>query len=260
MFVSRSFRDLTYHQAVSTTGIGECKLIRGTANGHQYAHVKLAVESMESGAGMEFVEQVAEEQAIPERFLSHLEIGCLSVTKHGLWGFPLTDFRIRILDGSYHDGDSSAASFEEAARTATLDAMLHSAPCLLEPWVTVTVRVPEEYLPNVFGDLINRRARLERTVPGTRPSIVCSVPQSEVLDYLSEFASRSGGFGILSLGSPKVFRELPVSEAMYRFCLTCDREMKIPLVRGVAFTENCLICGAAFEPPDSDIGVGVLNR
>jgi elongation factor G len=257
---TRSFRDLNYRQATSLTGIGESHVIRGTAHGGQYAHVELAVEPLGSGVGIEFVEEVADKGAIPERFLSHIEIGCLNAARRGLWGFPLEDVRIRILDGSYHDVDSSNAAFEEAAGKAMLDAMQQASPCLLEPCLTLTVRVPEKYVGDVLGDINRRRARIESGGSGLKPTFIFSVPESETLDYPSALASLSGGSAIWSIRSPKTFRKLPDSLAVDRFCDRCQREMKIPLIHGQAFTENCLICGTAFGPPDAGVGVRVSVR
>jgi elongation factor G len=255
-----SFQNLDYRQAVTKIGVGECKLIRSAQYGHEYAHIEIGVEPIDREAGIEFVEQVVEKGAIPERFLSHIEIGCLNAARRGLWGFPLADTRIRILDGSYHDVDSSDAAFEEAAGTAVLQAMLDSAPNILEPLVNLTVRVPEQYVSTILRDLNARRARIERLISEKRVSILFLVPESEVLDYLPMLAALSGGSGILSMISPTLSEVLPDSLTVDRFCATCDCEMKMPLVRGAAFTDNCLVCGEAFRPPGFDSGVGVLSR
>jgi len=252
-------RNLNYRQAISKTGVGEGKLIRRTAHEDQYAHIKLAVEPLGESEGTVFAEQVTEHNAIPEKFLSHIEMACLNAVQNGLWGFPLADVRIRILDGSYHDIDSSKAAFEEATRMAIVDAMLASSPHVLEPCLTWTVRVPEKYLPNVVQDINARRALILRIVPGPRTTAVFSVPEGETLDYISTLASLSGGCGILSIGSRRIFRELPDSLIVDRFCTLCMREMRIPLIRGEAFSNNCLICGTPFGPPDLDTEVGVLS-
>jgi elongation factor G len=259
MFDALSLRRLNYRQGISRTGIGEYKLIRRTPNGHQYAHVELAIEPLEGGVGIQFAEQIIAGGALPERFMSHIEIGCLNATQRGLWGFPVADFRIQVLDGSYHDTDSSNAAFEEAAGVATLDALLHSEPHLLEPVLALRASLPQKYLPEIFRDLNTRRAQIE-TVSGPGATIAFSIPQSEAIDYLSVLASLSGGSGILSSSSPTAFSELPASLAIDLFCTTCEREMKIPLTRGVPFTEKCLICGTTFGPSENDIGVGVVNH
>ncbi len=183
MFDSHSFRELDYRQGISVIGKGRCTVIRRALHGDQYAHVELTVEPIGSRAGIEFVEVVADRGAIPEQFLSHIEIGCLNVARRGLWGFPLEDIRIRILDGSYHDFDSSNAAFEEAAGKAMLDAMLQASPHLLEPCLTLKVRVPEKYLSNLFGDINGRRAQIESGGSGPKPAIIFLVPESEIVDY-----------------------------------------------------------------------------
>lgn len=261
MFAFLSSEDLHYRQALGTQGAGEGKVIRRGRSGDEYAHVKLCLEPLEDGSGFEFSERTMGAGAIAARFFSYIEIGALRTAQTGLWGFPLTDFRVRIIDGNYHEVDSTASAFEDAAKLATLYAMENSAPKLLEPWLNLTVRVPHEYLGGVFGDLSSRRATVLRQGEFTGgPAVVCSLPQSEAIDYFSTFASLTNGCGTLSLDSSKVFRPLPESLTQCCFCPNCNREMVIPLVRGKLFTETCLICQNPFGPTDFDTGVLVRNR
>ncbi len=162
-------QDLHYRQTIAAASVGEYKLVRRAESGDEYAHVRLALEPLENGGGFEFSDQIAVDAAVPEKFLSHIEIGALQAARVGLWGFALADFHIRVLDGS--DVDSTDAAFEEAAKIALLEAMEHSAPRLLEPWITLKVRCPEEYLAAVFADLNSRRGIVESTESGKRPAI-----------------------------------------------------------------------------------------
>lgn len=89
-----------YRQGILQAGVGEHKLIRRVASGHEYAHVRLRVEPLKNGGRYEFSEEVTACGSLPVRFLSHVEIGALKAAEEGLWGFPLDSFRVCVLDGS----------------------------------------------------------------------------------------------------------------------------------------------------------------
>lgn len=151
---------LNYRQSIQSRAFGEGRIVRQTGGVGEYAHVKLSVEPMAGNIGFQFTENVTLRDSLPRKFLSYIELGILSASKKGLWGFPVGGFLVYIEDGSYHDVDSTTAVFEEVARNAFVSVLLEASPVILEPTVLCNICVPEEYIPAVFGDLNQRRFRV----------------------------------------------------------------------------------------------------
>lgn len=250
---------LNYRQSIHSKGIGEQKIVRQTGGVAEYAHVKLSVEPLAGTIGIKFTENVTPDRTLPREFLSYLEMGVLSVSKKGLWGFPAGGILIRIEGGSYHDLDSTAAVFQKVAAEAFKSAMLASHPLILEPTVTCIVCVPEEYMPAVFGDLNQRRFRVTNTRKMHFHEIEGIVPQSEVLDLLPNLAVRTSGAAYCSM-HPEGYEKLPEGLTTDLYCTACERDMRIPLLNNIPITEKCLICGTPFDLPDLDASVPVPKR
>jgi elongation factor G len=240
----------SYWQTPRRAGKGEAKIIRTTQMQHRYAHVEMLVQPLERGTGFEFSDEAATTGAIPQSFLLSVEAGGLRAAQIGLWGFPLTDFRATILNGSYHDVDSNNEVFEEVAELAFFEAMLQSEPFLLEPWIRLAVSVGEEYLPAVFDGLSRHRSLITDTQKASANRITMRIPQSEAVHFLGTFASLTAGTGTFSASSPDCLDELPMSLTWRFFCPFCSRDMIVPLIQGKPFADKCLICGTPFEPPD----------
>ena len=181
------------------------------------------------------------------------------MSKKGLWGFPTGGILVYVFDGSYHDVDSTAAVFEKVAAKAFKVALLAAQPVILEPTVSCTVCVPEEYMPAVFGELNRRRFRVTNTRSRHFHEIDGISPQSEMLDLLPQLAARTGGTAYCSM-HPEGFEKLPESLTTDRYCSSCERDMRIPLLNNIPLTDKCLICGTAFNSPDFDASVPVLKR
>jgi elongation factor G len=254
---------LNYRQSIQSKGIGERKIIRQTGGVAQYAHVELSVEPLVGAMGIQFTENVTPRGALPREFLSYLELGVVSASKNGLWGFPVGGILVYIQDGSYHDVDSTAAVFEEVAAKAFKSAMVVSHPVILEPTVSCMVSVPEEYMPAVFGELNQRRFLITKTRKIQFHEIEGIVPQSEVLDLLPHLAVETRGTAYCSM-HPEGYEKLPESLTAEFYCTSCERDMRIPLLNNIPITEKCLICGAVFHPPDDlsdfNASVPVLKR
>jgi len=250
---------LNYRQTISSKGVGEHKIIRQTGGVPKYEHVKLHIEPLPGTWGFQFAENVTAHGSLPREFLSYLEMGVLSASKKGLWGFPVGGFVVCIDDGSYHDVDSTAAVFEEVARGAFISALLVASPVILEPTVKCIVSVPEEFMPAVFGELIQRRFRVTSTRKMHFHEIEGIVPQSEVLDLLPHLAARTGGTAFCSM-HPEGFEKLPESLTTDLYCASCERDMRIPLLNNIPLTDKCLICGATFDSPDLDASVPVRKH
>lgn len=250
---------LNYRQSVGAKGDGEGKFVRQTGGIAQYADLKLSVEPLVGTMGIQFSENVTSDGTLPREFLSYIEMGVLAVSKKGLWGFPVGSVLVYVFDGSYHEEDSSGAAFEKAAGKAFEAALLAAHPLILEPTISCSVCVPEKYMPAVFGDLNQRRFRIANTRKAHLCEIEGIVPQSEVLDLLPQLAARTGGTAYCSM-HPEGFEKLPESLTTSRYCSSCKRDMRIPLLNNIPITDKCLICGTAFNSPDFDTSVPVLKR
>jgi elongation factor G len=254
---------LNYRQSVQSKGIGEQRIVRQTGGVAEYAHVELSVEPLVGTMGIQFTENVTSQRALPQEFLSFIEMGVLSVSRKGLWGFPVGGILVYIFGGSYHDVDSTAAVFEEVAAEAFEEALLAAQPVILEPTVSCTVCVPKEYMPAAYGDLNQRRFHITNTRTMHFQEIDGIASQSELLDLLPHLAARTGGTAHCSM-HPEGYEKLPESLTTNLYCTSCEREMRIPLLNKIPLTDKCLICGRAFDSPDDtpdlDASVPVLKR
>ncbi len=254
---------LNYRQSIQSKGIGERKIVSQTGGVAQYAHIKLSVEPLVGTMGIQFTENITPHNTLPREFLSYIEMGVVSASKKGLWGFPVGGILVYVFDGSYHDVDSTAAVFEKVAIKAFVAAMLASHPTILEPTVSCIVCVPKEHMPAVFGELNHCRFRVAQTREAHFYEIEGTAPQSEVLDLLPHLAARTGGSAYCSM-HPEGFEKLPESLTRDLHCTSCKRDMRIPLLNKVPLSDRCLICGTAFvspdDSPDLDTSVPVLKR
>ena len=165
--------------------------------GHgQFGDCKIQVESLERGAGFEFVNKIFG-GAIPRQFIPAVEKGIHEAAERGyLAGYPVVDFRVTLYDGSYHDVDSSEMAFKLAGSLAFRNAMEQARPVLLEPIMLVEVYAPEENSGDIMGDLNSRRGRIQgMDVKGSNQVIRAQVPLSEMLNYAPSLTSMTGGRG-----------------------------------------------------------------
>src|SRR5262249_11284877 len=149
--------------------------------------------------GIEFAEKVVG-GSVPRGFFPGVEKGIRETAAEGvLAGYPLDDFRATLYDGSFHPVDSNELSFKLAASMALKEGVMQAKPVLLEPIMTVEVRVPEEYMGEVNRDLNGRRGRVLGldSVDGTQV-ISAHVPQAELFSYATELRSLTGGRGTFS--------------------------------------------------------------
>ncbi len=160
----------------------------------QYARVKLVVEPNEKGKGFEFDNEIVG-GVVPKEFIPGVEKGLNSVMTSGtIIGFPVVDVKVALVDGAYHEVDSSTIAFEIAARTAMREALQKSAPVLLEPIMKVEVVTPEEYLGSVIGDLNSRRGQIAGTDSRGNAQVVSAmVPLANMFGYVNNLRSMSQG-------------------------------------------------------------------
>jgi len=183
-----------------------------TGGAGQYARVKLRIEPLPGGE-FEFVNEVTGGN-IPKEFIPAVEKGAAEALEHGiLAGYPMSDVRVAVYDGDYHDVDSSEMAFKICSSICLKEAARRAKPVLLEPVMRVEVVVPDEYMGSVNGDLISRRGRLEGTeILGSTQIIKAMVPLSEMFGYATELRSRTQGRGAFTMHFGQ-YEEVPKSIA-----------------------------------------------
>ncbi len=169
--------------------------------GHgQFADCKIKVEPLGRGADFEFVDEIYG-GAIPRNFIPAVEKGIQDARKKGyLAGFPMVDFRVILIDGQYHDVDSSELAFKIAGALAYKDAMEKARPTILEPIMNVEVNTPNEYVGDLMGDLSSRRGQVQGMESGEDETVIrAQVPMSEMLTYGAQLRSITQGRGSFHL-------------------------------------------------------------
>lgn len=171
------------------------------SGGHgQFADCKIKVEPLPRGADFEFVDEIYG-GSIPRNFIPAVEKGIQDIRKKGyLAGYPMVDFRVILVDGQYHDVDSSELAFKIAGGLAYKDAMEKARPTLLEPVMTIEVHTPNEYVGDLMGDLSSRRGHVQGMETGTDDTIIrAQVPMGELLTYGAQLRSITQGRGSFHL-------------------------------------------------------------
>jgi elongation factor G len=186
--------------------------------GHgQYAHVELALEPGEPGSGMEFENKIRG-GAIPQEFIPAVEKGVKEAAESGvLAGYPVTDVRVTLLDGAFHEVDSSDMAFKVAGSMAFKQGAQQAGPVLLEPVMKVEVVVPQEFVGDVTGDLSSRRANILGITsrPGNTQVVDAVAPLAEMFGYATDLRSMTQGRGVFTMEFDHYARvESKVSEAL----------------------------------------------
>jgi elongation factor G len=160
----------------------------------QFAHVELEVTPSGAGKGSHFEAKIVG-GAVPKEYIPGVEKGVESVLTSGpLIGFPVVDVSVALVDGKYHDVDSSALAFEIAARAGFREALRMAGPVLLEPIMKVEVVTPEEYLGSVIGDINSRRGQIAGTdTRGNAQVVNAMVPLANMFGYVNQLRSMSQG-------------------------------------------------------------------
>ncbi|HPQ15638.1 MAG TPA: elongation factor G [Bryobacteraceae bacterium] len=190
---------VAYRETIRKSAESEGKFVRQTGGHGQYGHVKIRIEPA-PGSGFEFVSAITG-GAIPKEFIPAVERGCAEALESGvLAGYPMEDVRVTLLDGSYHEVDSSELAFKIAGSLAVKQAAEKAKPVLLEPIMSIEVVVPEESMGDVIGDLNARRGRIEGLeLRGTSQIIKAMAPLSEMFGYATELRSRTQGRGSFTM-------------------------------------------------------------
>src|SRR5438034_6703675 len=185
---------VAYRETIRHRAVAEGKFIRQTGGRGQYGHVKIALEPVEPGKGIEFENEIVG-GSIPKEYIKPVELGVREALETGvLAGYEVVDVKVTLLDGSYHEVDSSEIAFKIAGSMALKEAVRRAQPVLLEPVMRVEVVCPEEYTGEVIGDLNASRGRVESTESRLGSAIIqCKVPLSEMFGYSTDMRSMTQG-------------------------------------------------------------------
>lgn len=191
---------VAYRETVRKPVRTEGKFIRQSGGKGQYGHVVIELTPGEPGSGFEFVSKIVG-GTVPKEYVGPAEQGMKEACESGiLAGYPVIDLKVTLVDGSYHDVDSSEMAFKIAGSMAIKDAVMKSNPVLLEPMMKVEVEVPEDFLGTVMGDLISRRGQIEGQVAeGGLAKVTAKVPLERMFGYATDIRSNTQGRGIFSM-------------------------------------------------------------
>jgi elongation factor G len=189
------------------------KFVRQTGGSGQYGDAVINLLPQEPGKGYEFVDKIVGGK-IPKEYIKPIDEGIQEAMGSGiLAGYPVVDVKVELIDGSYHDVDSSERAFKIAGSMAFKEALKRSKPKLLEPIMAVEVVTPDDYLGDVMGNLNGRRGRVESLEPlGNSQSIKASVPLSEMFGYATDLRSMSQGRATFTMQFDR-YDEVPQSIA-----------------------------------------------
>lgn len=204
---------VAYKETIRKAAKVEGKFIRQSGGRGQYGHVWIEFEPLEAGKGFEFENKIVG-GVVPREYIPAVQAGIEESLQNGLIaGYPAIDIKARIVDGSYHDVDSSEMAFKIAGSMALKAAKAKCDPVLLEPIMKVEVTVPEEYMGDVMGDLNSRRGRIEgmESESGAQ-KIRALVPLAEMFGYATSLRSRTQGRGNYSMHFDH-YEEVPKSIA-----------------------------------------------
>lgn len=205
---------VSYREAIKKPVRCEGKFIRQSGGKGQYGHCIIDMEPLPAGSGYEFVDKTVG-GSVPKEYIQPINNGIAEARMNGvLAGYETVDFRVTLVDGSYHEVDSSEMAFKIAGSMAFQDGARKADPVILEPIMKVTVEVPDEYLGTVMGNLTSRRGMLtgnESILPGTQ-TINAEVPLAEMFGYATDLRSQTQGRGNYVM-EPLRYQEVPKSIA-----------------------------------------------
>jgi len=193
---------VAYREAITKAVEAEGKFVRQSGGRGQYGHVKLKLEPLGKGTGVEFENKIVG-GTVPKEYIPAVQKGVEEALAGGIIaGYEVIDIKVTLYDGSYHDVDSSEMAFKVAGSMAVKDGVKKAAPNILEPMMKVDVEVPEDYLGDVIGDLSGRRGRIEgmEAIEGTNlQKVNALVPLSEMFGYATDIRSKTQGRGTFSM-------------------------------------------------------------
>ena len=185
---------VAYRETVRKPSTAQGKFVRQSGGKGQYGDVVLQIEPMEDGKGFEWVDKIVG-GVVPKEYIPAAQKGVEEALHNGvLGGYPVIGIRVTIVDGSYHEVDSSEMAFRIAGSMAVKEAMRKAGPVLMEPVMDVEVVVPEEYMGDVIGDISSRRGRVgEMGMRGNARVVKAYVPLAEMFGYATDLRSKTSG-------------------------------------------------------------------
>lgn len=204
---------VAYKETIRQHAEGEGRYIRQTGGRGQYGHAVIEIEPLEKGSGVEFEDGITG-GTIPREYIKPVEAGIREAAEGGvIAGYPVIDFKATLVDGSYHEVDSSEMAFKIAGSLAFKDAAARAKPVLLEPIMRVEAVTPEQYMGDVIGDLNARRGRIDgMEQQGNLRVIRVLVPLATMFGYATTLRSVSQGRATYSM-EPSHYEEVPASIA-----------------------------------------------
>ena len=202
---------VSYKETIRKTVKAEGKFVRQSGGKGQYGHCVIEVEPLEAGKGYEFVNKIVG-GVIPKEYIPAIDNGIRDAMNSGvIAGYQVLDIKVTLLDGSYHEVDSSEMAFKVAGSMAFKDAMKRADPVLLEPIMKVDVTTPDDYMGDVIGDLNSRRGKIEGmdAIAGAQ-NIHAFVPLSEMFGYATDLRSSTQGRAVYSM-QPSHYEPVPKS-------------------------------------------------
>lgn len=204
---------VAYKETIRQAARGEGRYVRQTGGRGQYGHAVVKLEPLERGGGFEFVDKITGGD-IPREFIRPVGVGIREAAEGGvLAGYPVIDFRATLVDGSFHEVDSSEIAFKIAGSLAFKEAASRAKPVLLEPMMRIEIVTPEVYTGDVIGDLNARRGRIEgMEAQGPLRVVRAIIPLAEMFGYATTLRSASQGRATYSM-EPSHYEEVPSSVA-----------------------------------------------
>jgi len=204
---------VAYRESITKAVKAEGRYVRQTGGHGQYGHCVVEFSPQEPGAGYAFENQIVG-GVIPKEFIPAIDQGIQEAARSGpLGGFEVVDFKATLLDGSYHEVDSSELAFKIAGSLAFKEAASKAAPVLLEPMMKVEVVIPEEYMGDVIGNINARRGRIEgMEARGNGQAVHAMSPLSEMFGYATDLRSRTQGRGTFTMQFDR-YEEVPMNVA-----------------------------------------------
>jgi elongation factor G len=191
---------VAYKETIRKAVRSEGKFVRQSGGRGQYGHCVIELEPQEPGSGYTFVNKIVG-GVIPKEYIPAIDEGIQDAMQNGvLGGYQVLDVKVTLVDGSYHEVDSSEMAFKIAGSMAFKDGCRKADPVLLEPIMKVDVVVPEVYMGDVIGDLNSRRGRIEGMENRSGAQVItANVPLANMFGYATELRSRTQGRGVFSM-------------------------------------------------------------
>ena len=191
---------VSYKETITKSARVQGKFKRQSGGRGQYGDVWIEIEPLTKGQGFEFVDKIVG-GAIPRNYIPSVEKGIVQAMSEGaIAGYPVVDIRVKIVDGSYHEVDSSDMAFQIAGAMALRKAMAEAGPVLMEPVMEAEVTIPEEFLGAISGDINSRRGHMMgMEIKGKQQTVKAQVPLAEMFKYANDLRSITGGRGTYTM-------------------------------------------------------------